>query len=232
MNRVLTTRLASLHFAATEGAAGNLIAEGIPRAANRGHRQLRHRRGPLRARRPRAGPSAGVWTGRNSTPPEKLILVTAHRRESFGEGFERICAALGAAGAARRRPDRLPGAPEPECSGARRPAPVGPGERLSGRSAGLRSLRGPHAPRLYPADRLRRRPGGRALSRQARPGHARQDRTPRGGRGRHRPAGRDATRTASSSRFPGCSTTARSTTAWLAFTTLTEMARRAAAFPT
>jgi UDP-N-acetylglucosamine 2-epimerase (non-hydrolysing) len=27
-------------------------------------------------------------------PSRRLILVTAHRRESFGEGFERICAAL------------------------------------------------------------------------------------------------------------------------------------------
>ena len=27
-------------------------------------------------------------------PTKKLIVVTAHRRESFGEGFERICRAL------------------------------------------------------------------------------------------------------------------------------------------
>jgi UDP-N-acetylglucosamine 2-epimerase (non-hydrolysing) len=27
-------------------------------------------------------------------PSKKLVVVTAHRRESFGEGFERICAAL------------------------------------------------------------------------------------------------------------------------------------------
>jgi UDP-N-acetylglucosamine 2-epimerase (non-hydrolysing) len=26
---------------------------------------------------------------------KKLIVVTAHRRESFGDGFENICAALG-----------------------------------------------------------------------------------------------------------------------------------------
>jgi UDP-N-acetylglucosamine 2-epimerase (non-hydrolysing) len=28
-------------------------------------------------------------------PTRKLIVVTAHRRESFGEGFERICSAIG-----------------------------------------------------------------------------------------------------------------------------------------
>ena len=35
-------------------------------------------------------------------PARKLILVTAHRRESFGEGFEQICEALAALA---RRPD-------------------------------------------------------------------------------------------------------------------------------
>ena len=34
--------------------------------------------------------------GRGWTRARKLILVTAHRRESFGAGIERICAALGA----------------------------------------------------------------------------------------------------------------------------------------
>ena len=32
--------------------------------------------------------------GRGSTHAKKLIVVTAHRRESFGDGFEHICAAL------------------------------------------------------------------------------------------------------------------------------------------
>jgi UDP-N-acetylglucosamine 2-epimerase (non-hydrolysing) len=39
---------------------------------------------------------AGALTGYEGKIPEArhLVLVTAHRRESFGEGFERICAAL------------------------------------------------------------------------------------------------------------------------------------------
>ena len=36
-------------------------------------------------------------------PAKKLILVTGHRRESFGDGFERICSAL--ATLARQHPD-------------------------------------------------------------------------------------------------------------------------------
>ncbi|GAB3001870.1 non-hydrolyzing UDP-N-acetylglucosamine 2-epimerase [Psychrosphaera aestuarii] len=36
-------------------------------------------------------------------PTKKLVLVTGHRRESFGDGFERICQAL--ANIAKQRPD-------------------------------------------------------------------------------------------------------------------------------
>jgi UDP-N-acetylglucosamine 2-epimerase (non-hydrolysing) len=85
MNRVLTTRLAALHFAATESAADNLRREGIDQAnifvtGNTG--------------------IDAVLAVRDSLPPlergdgKKTILVTAHRRESFGEGFSRICRAL------------------------------------------------------------------------------------------------------------------------------------------
>ena len=93
MNRVLTTRLASLHFAATEGAAANLIAEGIPRqriavTGNSGIDAVLYVREGLEQGRLR-----GLdWP--QLDPDRKLILVTGHRRESFGEGFERICAAL------------------------------------------------------------------------------------------------------------------------------------------
>ena len=92
MNRVLVSRIAALHFAPTEGAAENLRREGITRAVSvtgntgidavlyvrdriaRG--EIEFARAPVDAR------------------GKKLILITAHRRESFGEGFERICRAL------------------------------------------------------------------------------------------------------------------------------------------
>ncbi len=84
LNRVLTSRMADLHFAPTEGAAENLrrdgIRDGIFVTGNTGIDAVLYVRDRL-------GPPA---------PEEKkLILVTAHRRESFGEGFERICTALG-----------------------------------------------------------------------------------------------------------------------------------------
>jgi len=93
VNRVLTTHLASLHFAATQGAARNLVAEGVARdritvTGNSGIDAVLFVRDGLEQGRLK-GPE---WP--QLDPARQLILVTAHRRESFGEGFERICSAL------------------------------------------------------------------------------------------------------------------------------------------
>ena len=93
MNRVLTSRLTSLHFAATEAAAANLRNEGIDPATigvtgNTGIDAVLFVRDGL-VRGTLRGPE---W--REIDPAKRLIVVTAHRRESFGEGFERICRAL------------------------------------------------------------------------------------------------------------------------------------------
>jgi UDP-N-acetylglucosamine 2-epimerase (non-hydrolysing) len=93
MNRVVTTRLASLHFAPTERSARNLLAEGVDAASvhvtgNTGVDAVLQVSSEL---------AAGSLRGREWTaldPARKLIAVTAHRRESFGEGFEHICNAL------------------------------------------------------------------------------------------------------------------------------------------
>jgi UDP-N-acetylglucosamine 2-epimerase (non-hydrolysing) len=94
MNRVVAGRLARLHFAATDGAAQNLIAEGIDRASvtvtgNSGIDAVLYVRDGL---------ERGAFVADSLPvldPSRKLIVVTAHRRESFGDGFEQICAALG-----------------------------------------------------------------------------------------------------------------------------------------
>jgi UDP-N-acetylglucosamine 2-epimerase (non-hydrolysing) len=94
MNRVLTGRLASLHLAATQGAANNLIAEGVAseRIAVTGQSGIdavlyickKLERGEL----PGLDlPQLSNWLRSD----KKLILLTAHRRESFGAGFESIC---------------------------------------------------------------------------------------------------------------------------------------------
>jgi UDP-N-acetylglucosamine 2-epimerase (non-hydrolysing) len=93
MNRVVTTRLSDLHFAPTPWAAGNLLREGVSpeRVAvtgNSGIDAVLYVRDALESGRI----PGGDWPWLD--PSRKLIVVTAHRRESFGEGFERICHAL------------------------------------------------------------------------------------------------------------------------------------------
>ncbi|HOL70114.1 MAG TPA: UDP-N-acetylglucosamine 2-epimerase (non-hydrolyzing) [Bryobacteraceae bacterium] len=92
MNRVLATRLASLHFAATDWAAANLTREGVDPSrvvvtGNPGIDAVLYVKEQLEL-----GKLKGTeW---QPDPTRKLIVVTAHRRESFGEGIERICSAL------------------------------------------------------------------------------------------------------------------------------------------
>lgn len=93
MNRVLTSRLADLHFAATEWAAGNLVREGVPRSriavtGNPGIDAVLW----VRERLEQGALEGGAWPALD--PGRRWIVVTAHRRESFGEGFRRICSAL------------------------------------------------------------------------------------------------------------------------------------------
>jgi UDP-N-acetylglucosamine 2-epimerase (non-hydrolysing) len=93
MNRVVTTRLATLHFAPTPLAASRLAAEGVPAGrifvtGNSGIDAVLYVRDALTSGAVTAPPC--TWLD----PARKLIVVTAHRRESFGDGFEHICAAL------------------------------------------------------------------------------------------------------------------------------------------
>lgn len=90
MNRLLTDRLASLWFAPTEGARNNLTSEGVPpeRIYVTGNTVID---ALLWTRENRKEPSLEVL---RSIPAEaELILLTAHRRESWGEPLRRICRA-------------------------------------------------------------------------------------------------------------------------------------------
>jgi UDP-N-acetylglucosamine 2-epimerase (non-hydrolysing) len=93
MSRVLTGRIASLHCAATEQGARNLASEHVdPRSVvltgNTGIDALFYVVESIREGRivPR---TVGLHD-----PARRLILVTAHRRESFGEGMRDICRAI------------------------------------------------------------------------------------------------------------------------------------------
>lgn len=93
INRILTGRIATLHFAATEGAAQNLDREGVDPSmtavtGNTGIDAVLYIKHLLQT-----GKLSGL-NGLRFNASKKLIVVTAHRRESFGAGFEQICAAI------------------------------------------------------------------------------------------------------------------------------------------
>ena len=93
MNRVVASRIATLHFAPTDRAAFHLKREGVPESqihvtGNTGIDAIQWVRDALAAGQLKGGD----WS--NLDRSRKLIVVTAHRRESFGSGFERICDGL------------------------------------------------------------------------------------------------------------------------------------------
>lgn len=101
MNRVLTSRLSTLHFCATEWARQNLLAESAEAArvhvtGNSGIDAVLHVRDGLEA-----GRLKGL-DGIEIDASKRLIAVTAHRRESFGAEFNGMCRALARLA---RRPD-------------------------------------------------------------------------------------------------------------------------------
>jgi len=94
-NRLAAGRLAALHFAPTESARRNLLAEGVPEerihvTGNSGIDAVLHMVAALES----GAVPRPEWPWLD--PARKLILVTAHRRESFGPGLERICESLAA----------------------------------------------------------------------------------------------------------------------------------------
>ncbi|WP_075183403.1 non-hydrolyzing UDP-N-acetylglucosamine 2-epimerase [Pantoea sp. 1.19] len=105
-NRTLTGRLASWHFPPTERARQNLLRENLPadRLFVTGNTVI----DALFWVRDRVLTDAALRQSLAGRYPflcesKKMILVTGHRRESFGEGFERICSAL--ADIARQHPE-------------------------------------------------------------------------------------------------------------------------------
>lgn len=96
-NRLLTGHLAKWHFAPTENASANLQRENIAgeNIFVTGNTVI----DALLWVRDRFNSDASLAQQLADNYPfldvnKKLILVTGHRRESFGEGFERICSAL------------------------------------------------------------------------------------------------------------------------------------------
>lgn len=107
MNRQLTGRIATYHFSPTFLGRDNLLNEGVP--CNRiwvtgntvidalyavvdGIKHNEALQLSLKKVLDRAGYDVGRLSNENSS--RRLVLITGHRRENFGEGFLQICHAI------------------------------------------------------------------------------------------------------------------------------------------
>jgi UDP-N-acetylglucosamine 2-epimerase (non-hydrolysing) len=96
-NRKLSSVITSYHFAPTKGSKENLLAEGVPErditvTGNTVIDALFWVRKKLQKEKSISEELASRFDYLDEN--KKLILVTGHRRESFGGGFDRICEAL------------------------------------------------------------------------------------------------------------------------------------------
>lgn len=101
INRQLVSRIAAFNFAPTQSAVSNLLEEGISRktifkTGNTVVDALNLGLSTINADRKRYAELKN-WLAKSVLSGEKykrLILITGHRRESFGKGFEEICNAI------------------------------------------------------------------------------------------------------------------------------------------
>jgi UDP-N-acetylglucosamine 2-epimerase (non-hydrolysing) len=96
INRRVAGVVADLHFAPTRWSKNNLLKEGVPdwRITVTGNPVIDALYNIKERPAPQEIDELLVRTGVNSSKQKKLILVTAHRRENFGEPLENICAAF------------------------------------------------------------------------------------------------------------------------------------------
>jgi|SRR5579883_2563120 len=92
MNRLLTTRLTTLHFPPTQESAENLLAEGVTQEAITvtGNTVIDALLSTAAKPYTPSDPQLAAILSRKG----RMILVTAHRRENWGEPMERICRAV------------------------------------------------------------------------------------------------------------------------------------------
>jgi UDP-N-acetylglucosamine 2-epimerase (non-hydrolysing) len=106
MNRVLTTQIAELHFAPTQSAREHLIAEGVaPRKINVTGNTIVDALQLATKIIQQNPPNVDGLPAEIMDPgsEKRLVLITGHRRESFGAEFENICNAV--LSLARKYPD-------------------------------------------------------------------------------------------------------------------------------
>lgn len=92
MNRKLTGSLADLHFAPTQGSKNNLLSEGINKdiVYVTGNTVIDAMKHTVEENYVFENDELNQIDFKN----KKVIMITAHRRENWGEGIENICTAL------------------------------------------------------------------------------------------------------------------------------------------
>jgi len=94
-NRKIVTSIAQWHFAPTEASKNNLVSENVLEknifvVGNTAIDAIEYTKNSMsynsRAQK--------ITQRLNLVPGKKIVLVTGHRRESFGQGFKNICKAL------------------------------------------------------------------------------------------------------------------------------------------
>jgi len=92
VNRIIADALADLHFAPTQWARTNLLAAGVSETTIRvtGNTVI----DALLQIAGRDMPQVEAELAKIPLWGERIVLVTAHRRESFGRGLQQICKAL------------------------------------------------------------------------------------------------------------------------------------------
>src|ERR1051325_5826198 len=190
LNRQLTTRLTEYHFAPTEWAKRNLAAEGIKpehifvtgntvidallRTVDQDYR------------------FDDAMLGSIDFKNRRVILLTSHRRENFGEPMKEIFSACQELGEKKppRRAD-LPRPSESECPEGRAGNPVERSARPPDRTDGVPAVRPAYEQVVSHPYRLRRGPGRGSEPRQTGPRAPQDDRASRGDRRRDGKARRD-----------------------------------------
>jgi UDP-N-acetylglucosamine 2-epimerase (non-hydrolysing) len=111
VNRKLASSLMRIHFAPTQGSASNLLREGVDPTTihvtgntviDALFMEVERQKQPAIQAEIRSRLDALLGTAWHDAP---YVLITGHRRENFGGGFDQICEALGTL--ADRFPDHL-----------------------------------------------------------------------------------------------------------------------------
>jgi UDP-N-acetylglucosamine 2-epimerase (non-hydrolysing) len=97
INRQITSRIADIHFTPTIQATQNLLKEGIPQKSiiETGNTVIDALFWTLNKINTKNYTNPEIEQLKNSLPTnKKIVLVTGHRRENFGQGFQNLCQAL------------------------------------------------------------------------------------------------------------------------------------------